>query len=92
MARSKLLYPDSYILIIDRYLSEKNQRCFTYRGFRVWFYKQEWYRDIEWHTVERCIRRLAEEGLLDRKFIKRNFVVFCRNERFEEALRAVSRR
>jgi len=91
MARSKLLYPDSYILLIARYLSEKNQRCFTYRGFRVWFYKQPYYKNVEWHTVERMIRKLAEEGFLNRKFIKRNYVVFCKNERFEEVFEDISR-
>ena len=87
----KLSYPAGYIILINRYLSERNQRCFTYRGLRSWIYKQPEYRDVEWHTVERTIRKLVEDGYLDRIEIKRNQVLFCINDKFKRALSAVMR-
>lgn len=85
MSGGKVVYPAGWIVIIHRYLAEKRQRCFTYRGFRVWLYRHDEYRDLEWHTVERTLRRLAKDQFLDRRSRGRT-VLFCRNERFDQVL------
>jgi len=92
VARAKLVYPDSYVGIINMYLNEKKQKCFTYRGIRSWLFKHEWYRDIEWHTFERMIRKLSEDGYLDRVFLSGKKVIFCRNDKFEDLISIMKRR
>lgn len=82
--RRKMEYPRSYILMIYRYLSEKGQKCFTYRGLRAWMYRKPEYRDLEWHTIERVIRKLAEDGFLDRVELSPRKVIFCWNEKAEK--------
>ncbi len=42
-------------------------KCFTYKGLRWYYNKQRWYKTLEWHTVERNIRRFAELGWLSRR-------------------------
>lgn len=42
-------------------------RCFTYKGLRWYYNKTRAYRHLEWHTVERNIRRLAENKWLARR-------------------------
>jgi len=83
----KFAYPQSYLLMIRRYLDEKKQRCFTYRGLRSWMYRQKEYRDLEWHTVERTIRKLVEDRLLERVELKKNQVIFCWTEAAERIVR-----
>jgi len=84
---ARLKFPHSYLMIIRKYLDEKKQKCFTYRGIRAWLYKHQEWRDIEWHTFERSIRKLVEVGLLDRKELSRNKVIFCWNENAERVIR-----
>ena len=45
----------------------KDIRCFTYKGLRWYYNKTRAYRHLEWHTVERNIRRLAENKWLARR-------------------------
>ena len=63
-------------VFIKLYLEESGRRCFTYRGLRAWWSRERKYEGSEWHTVERAIRRLAEEGYLKR-IRKRRHVIFC---------------
>jgi len=85
--KKRLSYPHSYLLIIKRYLSEKRQVCFTYRGLRAWLYKHAFYRDVEWHTFERTIRKLAEDGYLERRSLRGLQVIFCWTESAENVVR-----
>ena len=57
-------------LLIKRYLDEKGYRWFTYRGLRFWVERN--YPELEWHTVERGVRKLAELGLLRRNMYRKN--------------------
>ena len=82
-------YPSGYLLMIKRYLDEKKQRCLTYRGLRSWLYKHPEYRDVEWHTVERVLRRLAEERYLERVELGGKKVIFCWTEAAEQVVRRV---
>jgi hypothetical protein len=82
------------IKLIADYLHEKGRKCFTYRGLRAYWDSRRMY-DLEWHTVERNIRRLAELGWLSRR--RRIFakprggkrVVFCLTSNLEYMLRSL---
>jgi len=87
----RYVYPISYLLIIKHYLVEKKQRCFTYRGFRAWLFRQREYRDMEWHTMERVVRKLAEQGFLTRVEKSKRCVLFCWNDLAERAYREYMR-
>lgn len=54
------------IKLIADYLRSKHQNCFTYKGLRGFYDKTRSYRRLEWHTVERNIRELAQYGWLVR--------------------------
>ncbi len=76
------------LLLIEEYLSVKGYKWFNYRGLR--YYLQWKHPEVEWHTVERVIRRLAENGLLERKYYKRNNrqqVAFYPTQTYYETLR-----
>lgn len=72
--------------LIAGYLREKGQRCFTYRGLRGYYNKNRLYMELEWHTAERNIRRLAELGWLERRGSGRS-VYFCLTEKLETLYR-----
>jgi len=64
--------------------------CFTYKGLRWWYNRQRYYKELEWHTVERNIRRLAELGWLQRRIYPHKGAkraVFCLTERLERMLK-----
>ena len=64
--------------IID-FVKENRKFCFTYKQFMKFYFRkvrERRYPYIFWHTIERTIRRLAEERLLVR-LDKGKFVVFC---------------
>ena len=64
--------------MVYRYVEERGGgRCFTYRGLMGWWSRKGLYRSIDWHTVERAVRRLAEVGVLKRVFKGRRKVMFC---------------
>ena len=63
-------------VFIRLYLRESGKRCFTYRGLRGWWSRNRKYEGSEWHTVERAVRRLAEQGYLQRRKKGRR-VLFC---------------
>jgi len=67
--------------LIKRFLEENGYRYFTYRSFRRWLYRNR--IRLEWHTVERELRRMAEEGLLERIYIRKG-VRFYPTPRLEE--------
>lgn len=71
------------VKLIDSYLIEIGQLCFTYRGLRVYWLKRRGYEDFEWHTVERRVRELAEAGYVAR-VRKGKKVVFCVTEKWSE--------
>ena len=62
--------------LIAEYLSEVGRRCFTYRGLRAYWDVRRLWNELEWHTVERNIRWLAENGLL-RRIQRGRSVIFC---------------
>jgi len=86
MSGGRYIYPVSYLIMVKRFVDETKKACFSYNDFRVWFYNSQYRHDLEWHTVERVLRRLAEDGFLDRKIGYRNRAVFCINDRFREYL------
>lgn len=81
------------IIAIDRYLKSKGYKWFTYTGLR--FFVDRFYSDeLDWHTVERYIRKMVELGLLERKeYVKktssgaRKRVGFYPTELFRQAVR-----
>jgi len=73
------------IALIQRFLEENRYHYLTYRSFRRWLYRNR--IRLEWHTVEREIRRLAEEGYLRRVFVSRNRVRFYPTPRLEEVVK-----
>jgi len=89
MSRGRYTYPTSYIIMVKRFVDETKKTCFSYNDFRVWFYRSSYHHDLEWHTVERILRRLAKDGFLDRELRYRNRAVFCINDRFREYLDSV---
>jgi len=66
-------------IIIDLIITyfTKVRPCFTYRSFRHWLYNEKKAK-IEWHTVERTIRYLAQTKKIKRIYKSRNKVIFCR--------------
>jgi len=91
-------FPDGWLIVIERYLSERGRRCFTYRGLRIWLYQQPEYRDVEWHTAERYIRDLVRLGYLERVKPRRRGrgrgqrYLYCLTERGEERLLSLKKR
>mgnify|MGYP000147266861 CR=1 FL=1 len=69
------------IALIKRFLKENGYHYLTYRSFRRWLYRNR--IRLEWHTVERELRRMAEEGLLERIYIRKG-VRFYPTERLLE--------
>ncbi|RLG80248.1 MAG: hypothetical protein DRO40_11470 [Thermoprotei archaeon] len=77
------------LLLVHEYLVVKKRRGFTYRGLRKYWDIKGVYRDKkdpahEWHTVERNIRELAQQGFLKRKHPRNNkkTVIFYPTKRF----------
>lgn len=69
------------LLLIKRFYDETSKDCFTYRSLRAFWDKHRMY-DLEWHTVERALRKLSELHYLDRRHYKKGrkkLVVFCCN-------------
>ncbi|MEB3779952.1 MAG: hypothetical protein GSR85_06965 [Desulfurococcales archaeon] len=81
------LSPSAYqtFILILRYLASKNSStyCFTYKGLRAWlaYNRDAELRKLEWHTIERSIRALAEMEVL-RRVQKGRRVVFCPGRHF----------
>ena len=70
--------------LIRQRLKYTRRQCFTYAGLRNTYnyYKRKQEIALDWHTVEREIRRMAEAGLLKRVILRKNGrqkVVFCTN-------------
>ncbi|ALL02085.1 hypothetical protein Pyrde_2042 [Pyrodictium delaneyi] len=78
--------------LIAEYLSNKKGRrdCFVYKYLRMYYERRGWENVVEWHTVERNIRRLAEHGWLVRRVYAKHrggrAVVFCLSEGLEHLL------
>ena len=84
------------ILLLDDYLEYKREQgwsdnCITYRGLRNYlFYRYKQRPRPEWHTVERTLRKLAEEKLLKRIELKRKKrVLFCITPELKGLIREV---
>ncbi|MEB3759758.1 MAG: hypothetical protein GSR81_02820 [Desulfurococcales archaeon] len=84
------------ILLLHDYLEYKREQgwsdnCITYRGLRSHLYYN--YRKKpkpEWHTVERTLRKLAEEKLLRRiELKKKKRVLFCLTPELKGLIREV---
>ena len=75
-------YPDSWLLIIYRYLEWKTSRyenakpCFTYDGIMNWISRHPHFRTITKTTLERVIRKLASDGWVKR-VRERPKALFC---------------
>lgn len=83
------------LLLVEDYrrsLRERgyNDGCWTYRGLRYHLYYRYQNKSVEWHTVERTLRKLAEEGLLRRREIRRRKrVLFCATPEYELLVQSV---
>jgi len=83
--RRERIYPISYIAMVLQYLRWRREKygntskCFTYEGIMNWAKRTAEYADLERTTVERVIRRLAEEKFLIR-VRERPKALFCINE------------
>ena len=73
-------------VFIKHYLRESGRHCFTYRGLRAWWSRNRKWEGSEWHTVERSIRRLAEQGYL-RRLQRGRRVLFCPTPSLREIFR-----
>lgn len=70
-----------YIIdMIIQYFYETKTECFTYKELRIWMYRKPKYKNIEWHTVERTVRHMAETGKLKRVWLSKNKVKFCKQK------------
>ncbi|MCE4606651.1 MAG: hypothetical protein F7B59_04870 [Desulfurococcales archaeon] len=75
--------------IIREYLEYRrqyrpDQECFTYAGLYNWYIRKKNGR-LHWHTVERVIRRMAEDDWLERVH-GRKVMIFCPSQYFKQAL------
>ena len=75
------------LLLIKDYLDSRGRSCFTYRGLRAHYARRGFYRDLEWHTVERAIRELARREILLRVEKSRKKVIFCWTDKAEQIYR-----
>jgi len=66
------------IVLIGDYLVRYGKRGFTYRGLRAYWDARKAYKVLEWHTVERIIRRFCRPpyDLLVRRRVKRGTVYY----------------
>ncbi len=75
-----------YFGLLNFFYQETGKTRFTYNALRRWYYKSDkgyklYKRD--WHTVERNLRKMAEEGFLNRYYYDNGkVVVFELNEAF----------
>ena len=68
--------------LIRQRLRYTKRQCFTYAGLRATYnyYKRKDNIALDWHTVERTIRFMAEQGLLKRVILRKNGrqkAIFC---------------
>ncbi len=75
--------------IIREYLEYRrqyrpDQECFTYAGLYNWYIKKRNGR-LHWHTIERVIRRMAEDNWLYRVH-GRKVMIFCPSRYFKAAM------
>lgn len=76
--------------LIAEYLRSRGQRCFTYHGLHRYWEGSRIRRGIDWHTVERAVRKLAKWGWLKRiekRIDYRRKSIFCLTENLEHELR-----
>ncbi len=77
------------ILLLYNYRMHKrshgwNEDSFTYRGIRHYLYYKYKKNRPEWHTVERTIRKLTEEGYLIRhEYKQKRLVIFIWTDRLK---------
>jgi len=82
--------PNYILRVIKAYIKDRNERygknsnCFTYDGLHNWYSYSDKGKlvrvEVKWHTIERCIRRLCEEKILNRIYVSKKKVIFCLNE------------
>ena len=75
---------DATAWLIKKRLEYSKKRCFTYAGLRkTWKYYHDVRHEIknDWHTIERTVRKLAEQGLLHR-IPNGKIMIFCPNRGF----------
>jgi len=82
-------YPQYILRVIKAFLRDRRDRygtksnCFTYKGLHSWYMYSNTARgvreELSWHTIERLVRRLAEDGFLTRIEKGRKVVIFCLN-------------
>ena len=82
-------YPDKLESIVKWLAYVIHDMRGTYKGLRWYYNKTRAYRHLEWHTVERNIRRLAENKWLSRRILPHRgvkHVVFCLTSNLEYVL------
>ena len=72
------------VWLIRQRLRYTGRRCFSYAGLRNTYnyFRRKGSVDVDWHSVEREVRRLAEAGVLQRIVIRvdgRRKAIFCAN-------------
>jgi len=86
--------------LIRSYFNRTGKSIFTYKELRIFYYKYYEDHTYDWHTIERVIRRFAEEGILSRLevgkrvyfgFTDRGMKVAGLLEGFDERNRAIGR-
>jgi len=54
------------LALIKSYMRNTGRPAFTYRDLRVYYYGSYADHRYDWHSIERAVRRLAQEGVLVR--------------------------
>ncbi len=76
-----------YIELLYNFWKETNKSKFTYNDLRIWYYNSpNGYKRFktEWHTISRQLRKLAEEGILERYHPKKNKTIFYLTDNFSK--------
>jgi len=90
----KLGLRENYMVVfhlVREYLEYKEQhgytsKCFTYAGLYRYYIRIKRERERKhWHTIERTIRAMAQEGWFYRIHGKR-VMIFCPDKPFQQAL------
>ena len=75
---------DVTLWLIERRLQYTRRNCFTYKGLRATYnyYYRRGEVQVDWHSVERAVRRLVETGYLQRILLRsegRRRTIYCLN-------------
>ena len=80
---TKVQNVNDVLRIVKEYTTSTGQYSFTYADLRAWYYGTGAHKRYkkDWHTIERMLRRAAEEGHLVRYRYKRTVRFIPANEK-----------